>query len=317
MIQLILRRLVGAVITLWFISLLVFTLTEILPGDVATALLGREATPTELASLRAELGLERPDYVRYGEWLSGALRGDLGLSLARETPILPLVLIRLRNTALLAAVTVLFSVPLALALGILAGLLRDRLPDLLISVFTLIGMSLPDYVVGVLLILGISVRLAWLPAVTLVAPDAPLWQFLPNVILPALTMTVGLVAYLVRLLRTNIIDVMTSDYVQMATLKGVPYRRIVLHHVLPNALLPALNAIALLIAGLLGGAVIAETLFNYPGLGRLMITAVSERDLPLVQALALVGAAIYIGVNLATDLLTLRLNPRLRTQQSL
>ena len=207
--------------------------------------------------------------------------------------------------------------PLALALGILAGLLRDRLPDLLISVLTLIGMSLPDYVIGVLLMLGISVRLAWLTAVTMVAPDVPLWQLLPNVILPALTLTVGLVAYLVRLLRTNIIDVMTSDYVQMATLKGVPYTRLVLHHALLSALLPALNAIALLIVGLLGGVVIAETLFNYPGLGRLMITAVSERDLPLVQALALVGAAIYIGVNLITDLFTLLLNPRLRTQQTL
>ena len=284
---------------------------------MATALLGREATPQQIADLRLQLGLERPAHVRYGEWLRRALRGDLGLSLASERPILPLLLVRLRNTALLAAVTVLFSVPLALALGILAGLLRDRLPDLLISVLTLIGMSLPDYVIGVLLMLGISVRLAWLPAVTMVAPDAPLWQLLPNVILPALTLTVGLVAYLVRLLRTNIIDVMTSDYVQMATLKGVPYTRLVLHHALPSALLPALNAIALLIAGLLGGVVIAETLFNYPGLGRLMITAVSERDLPLVQALALVGAAIYIGVNLITDLFTLLLNPRLRTQQTL
>lgn len=313
MLLLISRRLVSALFILWFISILVFTLTEILPGDVATALLGHEATPEQIASLRAELELERPAHVRYGEWLAGVLRGDFGLSLARSEPILPLVLMRLRNTALLAAMTVLLSVPLALALGIVAGLLRDRLPDLLISVFTLIGMSLPDYVIGVLLILTISVRLAWLPAVTLVAPDAPLWHFLPHVILPAITLTVGLVAYLVRLLRTNLIDVMTSDYVQMATLKGVPYVWVVLRHALPNALLPALNAMALLIASLLGGVVIAETLFNYPGLGRLMITAVNARDLPLVQALALVGAAIYIGVNLATDLLTLMLNPRLRT----
>jgi peptide/nickel transport system permease protein len=316
MISLVVRRLLSALFTLVLVSLLVFVLTEILPGDVATALSERDATPQQIASLRQQLGLERPPHVRYGEWLAGALRGDLGLSLARAEPILPLLLVRLRNTALLAAVTVLLVVPLALTLGILAGLLRDRLPDLLISVLTLIGMSLPNYVIGVILILGISVRLAWLPAVTVVAPDAPLWQFLPNVILPALTLTVGYIAYLARLMRTNIIEVMTSDYVQMATLKGVPYSRIVVRHVLPNALLPALNAIALLMAGLLGGVMIAETLFNYPGMGRLMVAAVHTRDLPMVQAVALVGATIYITINLAADLVALLLNPRLRTQRT-
>ncbi|HRW09363.1 MAG TPA: ABC transporter permease [Caldilineaceae bacterium] len=313
MLLIIARRIVAAFFTLLFISVLVFALTEVLPGDVATALLGRDATPEQLASLRTELGLNQPAHTRYQEWLAGAVRGDLGVSLANETPIRPVVLIRLRNTALLAAVTLLFSIPLALMLGVIAGLLRDRLPDLLISFFTLIGMSLPGYVIGVLLILVISIRLAWLPAVTLVAPNAPLWQFLPYVILPALTVTVGLIAYLIRLLRTNIIDVMTSNYVQMATLKGVPYPQVVLRHALPSALLPAINALALLIADLLGGVVIAETLFNYPGLGRLMITAVTTRDLPMVQAIALVGAAIYISVNLVADLLAMLLNPRLRT----
>ncbi|MCB0126047.1 MAG: ABC transporter permease, partial [Caldilineaceae bacterium] len=158
MIPIIARRIVAAFFTLLFISVLVFALTEVLPGDVATALLGRDATPEQLASLRTELGLNQPAHTRYQEWLAGAVRGDLGVSLANETPIRPVVLIRLRNTALLAAVTLLFSIPLALMLGVIAGLLRDRLPDLLISFFTLIGMSLPGYVIGVLLILVISIR---------------------------------------------------------------------------------------------------------------------------------------------------------------
>ena len=240
------------------------------------------------------------------------LKGNLGVSLTREAPIAPMITLRLRNTLVLALTTLLLSVPLALGLGIIAGLLRDRWPDLLISTLTLIAMSLPGYVVAILLILGLSLRLSLLPAVTLVEPEAPWWQLLPYVVLPALTLTSSSMAYIIRLVRTNLIDVLTSDYVQMATLKGVPPVRVVLHHALPSAMLPALNAIALLLAGLLGGVVMVESIFNYPGVGRLMLTAVKDRDLPLVQALALVGATIYIVLNLGADLLMLALNPRLR-----
>lgn len=313
MLLLILRRCLAAGFTLFLVSLLIFGATEVAPGDVATALLGRDGTAEQYAYLRAQLGLNRPASERYVTWLRTLLRGDLGVSLTRNEPLAPLIGIRLRNTLILTLATVLLSVPLALALGSVAGLARDHLPDLLIALLTLIGMSLPGYVIAILLVLGLSLRLALLPAVTLVEPNAAWWQLTPYVVLPALTLTTGTMAYIIRLVRTNLIDVMASDYVQMATLKGLPPMRIVLRHALPSALLPALNAIALLFAGLLGGVVMVENIFNYPGIGRLMLTAVQDRDLPLVQALALVSAMLYIAINLGADLLMLLLNPRLRT----
>ena len=313
MLLLILRRCLSAVFTLLLVSVLIFVTTEVAPGDVATALLGREGTAEQYAFVRAQLGLERPASVRYLAWLRTTLQGDLGQSLTRNEPIAPMIGVRLRNTLVLALATLLISVPLALGLGIAAGLWRDRWPDFLISTLTLIGMSLPGYVVAILLILGLSLRLALLPAVTLVEPEAPWWELLPYVLLPALTLTSSSMAYIIRLVRTNLIDVMASDYVQMATLKGASPMRVVLRHALPNALLPALNAIALLLASLLGGVVMVESIFNYPGVGRLLLTAVKDRDLPLVQALALVAATLYIIINLGADLLMVALNPRLRT----
>lgn len=314
MLKLIARRLLLSIITLWIVSVIVFGATELLPGDVATALLGREATPETLARLRTELGLDRPAGQRYVEWLSSALRGDLGMSLAkRNTPVIQLIMERMRNTLLLSGLAALVGLPLALGLGVVAGLLRDRLPDTVISVIALVGMSLPEFVIGSLLILTFGVLWAVLPAVTIVQPNAPIGELLPNLILPAVTLVVVMVAYIIRMVRTSLINVMTSDYIQMATLKGLPRRRIVLAHALPNALLPTISAVALTVAWLIGGVVIVETVFNYPGVGRLMVSAVQDRDLPLVQALGLLGAAFYITIHMGADLLSLALNPRLRT----
>jgi peptide/nickel transport system permease protein len=316
MLKLIARRLGLSLVTLWIVSVIVFAATELLPGDVATALLGREATPETLAKLRSELGLDRPAHQRYFEWLGGALRGDLGTSLAkRGTPVLQLIMERMRNTLLLSGVAALIGLPLALALGIIAGLMRDRPADMAISVVALIGMSLPEFVIGSLLILTFGVLWAVLPAVTIVQPDASIGELAPNLILPAVTLIIVMVAYIIRMVRTSLINVMTSDYVQMATLKGLPRRRIVLAHALPNALLPTISAVALTVAWLIGGVVIVETIFNYPGVGRLMVSAVQDRDLPLVQALGLLGAAFYITIHLCADLLSLALNPRLRSMQ--
>jgi peptide/nickel transport system permease protein len=248
--------------------------------------------------------------------LGGALRGDLGTSLAkRGTPVLQLIMERMRNTLLLSGVAALIGLPLALALGIIAGLMRDRPADMAISVVALIGMSLPEFVIGSLLILTFGVLWAVLPAVTIVQPDASIGELAPNLILPAVTLIIVMVAYIIRMVRTSLINVMTSDYVQMATLKGLPRRRIVLAHALPNALLPTISAVALTVAWLIGGVVIVETIFNYPGVGRLMVSAVQDRDLPLVQALGLLGAAFYITIHLCADLLSLALNPRLRSMQ--
>ncbi len=317
MLQLIFRRLLLSLVTLWIVSVVVFAATELLPGDVATAILGRETNPATLAQLRTELGLDRPALVRYGEWISGAVRGDFGNSLARRNqPVSQLIGERLRNTLVMSLFAALVGLPLALLLGIISGLTRDRWPDLLISTLSLVGMSLPEFVIGALLILTFGVLWAIFPAITLINPDAPLRELLPNLVMPVTTLVIVMVAYIQRMVRTSLIDALASDYVQMATLKGLPRYRVVWAHALPNALLPAINATALTVAWLVGGVVVVESVFNYPGVGRLLVGAVGDRDLPLVQALGLMGAALYIFINLVADLLTLALNPRLRTLQS-
>ena len=317
MLQLIFRRLLLSLVTLWIVSVVVFAATELLPGDVATAILGRESNPATLAKLRTELGLDRPALVRYGEWINGAVRGDFGNSLARRNqPVSQLIGERLRNTVVMSLFAALVGLPLALLLGIISGLTRDRWPDLLISTLSLVGMSLPEFVIGALLILTFGVLWAIFPAITLINPDAPLRELLPNLVMPVTTLVIVMVAYIQRMVRTSLIDALASDYVQMATLKGLPRRRVILAHALPNALLPAINATALTVAWLVGGVVVVESVFNYPGVGRLLVGAVGDRDLPLVQALGLMGAALYIFINLVADLLTLALNPRLRTLQS-
>ncbi|MFZ4663254.1 MAG: ABC transporter permease [Caldilineaceae bacterium] len=317
MLRLLIRRLLLSLATLWIVSLVIFAATELLPGDVATAILGREATPETLAKLRTELGLDRPALVRYGEWISGVMQGDFGESLARRgQSVGALISERLRNTLVMSLFAALIGLPLALLLGVISGLTRDRWPDLLISTVSLVGMSLPEFVIGALLILTFGMLWAIFPAITLINPDAPLRELLPNLVMPVTTLVIVMVAYIQRMVRTSLIDALSSDYVQMATLKGLPRRRVVLAHALPNALLPAINATALTVAWLVGGVVVVETVFNYPGVGRLLVAAVGDRDLPLVQALGLMGAAFYIAINLIADLLTLWLNPRLRTLQS-
>jgi len=314
MLTLIVQRVLLSLVTLLIVSVVIFWATEVLPGDVATAILGREASPRSLERLREELGLDRPAFERYVDWLAGALRWDFGTSLARQDQaVSELMGVRMRNTFALAGLAALIGLPLALALGVVAGLTRDRLPDLLVSTLALIGQSLPEFVVGSLLILIFAVQLAIFPAVTLVNADAPLAEIVPSMVLPVATLVIVMVAYIQRMVRSSMIDALASEYVQMATLKGVPRRRVVLRHALPNALLPTINAVALTVAWLIGGVAVVETVFNSPGIGRLLVTAVGDRDLPLVQALGLLGATIYITINLAADLLTLALNPRLRT----
>ena len=313
MLKLIVRRLFYSLITLLIIAVVVFVAVEFLPGDTATAYLGREATPQRLANLRAELGLDRPATERFARWLGDALRGDFGMSLARDKPVVDLIGVRLRNSLLLGLSAALIGIPLALGLGIIAGLTRDRAPDLLISTAALIAMTLPEFVTATFLILVFSISLQLFPAVTVVPANAPILELLPNLVLPIVTLTLIMVAHILRMVRTSVIDVMTSDYVQMATLSGISYRRVVLRHALPNALLPAISITALTIAWLLGGLVIIEVVFNYPGLGTLLLDAIHTRDFPLVQGIALATAGVYVVVNLGADVLTLLLNPRLRT----
>ena len=313
MLKLIVRRLFYSLITLLIIAVVVFVAVELLPGDMATAYLGREATPERLASLRAELGLDRPATERFARWFGSALGGDFGRSLARDKPVVDVIGVRLRNSLLLGISAALIGIPLALGLGIIAGLSRDRASDLWISTGALIAMTLPEFVTATFLILVFSISLQLLPAITIAPTNASIRELLPNVVLPIITLTLIMVAHILRMVRTSVIDVMTSDYVQMATLSGIPYRRVVLGHALPNALLPAISITALTIAWLLGGLVIIEVVFNYPGLGTLLLNAIHTRDQPLVQGIALAISGVYVVVNLGADVLTLLLNPRLRT----
>lgn len=316
MLPLLFRRLLLAILVLGLVALIVFILVEALPGDAATAYLGRNATPEGLTRLRAEMGLDRPAVERFFVWAGGLLRGDLGVSLTHQAQIDTFMWMRLRNSLLLGLSAAVVGFPLAIGLGIWAGLTRDRLPDLLISTASLLGMSLPDFVTATLLIYLFSIRLRLFPAVTLVNADAPLLEMLPNIVLPILTLVIILTAYILRVMRTSIIEVMRNDYVRVARMKGLANATIVLRHVLPNALIPTLTISALTVAWLIGNLFVIEAVFNYPGMGTLMLTAIYDRDLPVVQSIAMVMATIYVVANLGADLLTLALNPRLRSRQT-
>jgi peptide/nickel transport system permease protein len=307
------RRIFLAFVTLFIISLIVFMGVEALPGDTATAYLGQSATPESLAALREEFGLNAPVHERYLNWLGGFLQGDLGDSMSKKKPVTELIGNRFRNTVVLATAAALIGIPLAIVLGVIAGLTRDRWPDIFVSTTSIVGMTLPGFVTATILIYFFAIRLEWFPAITLVPSNVPVVELLPNIVLPIITLTLIMVAHILRLVRTNMIDVLTSDYVQMAKLKGVPHWSIVFKHALPNAMLPTINVVALTLAWLLGGVAIIETVFNYPGIGQLMITAITDRDFALVQGIAIILAVIYIALNLIADVLSMILNPKLRT----
>lgn len=309
------ERVLLALVTLVFVAVIVFVGLELMPGDACTAHLGRGASDAALASCRARMGLNDPALFRFGNWAWGVLHGDLGISTQRGKPITEIVGWRLRNTLILAGVAASIGIPLALVLGVASGLRRDGWLDVAISTVAIFAMTVPEFISGTLLILIFSVWLGWMPGVVIVGYKAPALDLIGASILPAATLTFILSAHILRMVRSSVIEAMGSDFVQMARLKGVPYRQIVWRHAVPNALLPAVSVIGLTVAWLLGGVVIVESVFNYPGLGRLAVDAVSDQDLPLVQAIALLFGATYILTNLASDLLGQALNPRLRTQR--
>lgn len=313
MLLMLMRRLAIGALTICIVSVIIFAGVEVLPGDACTAFLEREAQGRLLENCREAQGLNRPSYERYFDWASGAALGDLGVSANGEKSIAELVGNRLKNSLLLAALALAAGVPLAIFLGVVTGLQRDRPIDLVFSTTAVFAMTIPEFVSATVLILVFSVWLGWLPGIVLTSASAPASEFFPEIILPVIVLAMVMTAHILRMVRSSVIEVMAGDYVQMATLKGVPYWQIVFRHALPNALLPAINVVALTIAWLLGGVVVIEVVFNYPGLGRMMIDAISDRDLPVVQAIALIVATVYVGVNLTADLLTMLLNPRLRT----
>ncbi len=310
--QFIIRRFLMVIVILWCISLVVFFVTEILPGDTATFILGQRATPENLAAMRNQLGLNQPIHQRYIAWITGLLQGDWGNSLLLKMPVLPILTDRLYNSAILAGLALLFGIPLGIFLGIIAGLKRGSWLDQLILIVTILAISLPSFVIAIFLVIIFASWLQWLPASSLVSEQANLVDDINALILPTLTLVLGMLAHIARHTRSSLIEVLDSDYLRTAKSKGVSQHLIILRHALPNTLLPTISVIALYAGWLLSGFVFVETVFAYPGLGRLMLQAISSRDIPLLQAITLVMATAYTLANLAADLLYMWLNPQIR-----
>ena len=312
---LVIKRILLGLITLFIVSLITFVGVEILPGDACTTYLEREAYGAALEACYDRLGLNVTAYERYISWDAGVLQGDFGYSLSGDMKIYDVLGPRVKNSMVLASASILIGIPIALLLGIITALWRDKMPDIIISTIAIFSMTIPEFVSATLLILIVAIWLEWLPGIVIVPTGVSVYELLPNIILPVIAISMIMTAHMARMVRSSVIQVMASDYVQMAILKGVPYWKMVFKHVLPNALLPAINVVALTIAWLLGGVVVTEVVFNYPGLGRLVIESISNRDLPVVQALAIILASIYVSINLIADLMTLMLNPRLKSLQ--
>ena len=315
----ILRRLVFLSLTVLLTSLLVFLVTQWLPGDVCRIILGREAGQGAIENCRLELGLDQSLPVQYLTWLGNFLTGDWGTSYSTGLPIYPIVMDRLRNSLMLALVALVISVPLAVALGIAAGLNENKPIDSTINVGSLSVVGLPEFVTGLVLIQVFSfglrdLGLPYLPANSSIPPQATFLEALPMLILPALTAMLVLLAYISRLTRAGVLEELKQPYVRTADLKGLPRRTVIVKHVLRNALLPTITVIAISIGWLISGLVVIENVFNYPGLGRLMIFAIDRRDLPLLQAVIMVTVLGFALANLAADMLYGGLNPRIRLE---
>jgi peptide/nickel transport system permease protein len=310
--QFLARRIALVLLTLWLVSLGVFVVSELLPGDVAVFILGQQATPENLAVLRTQLGLNQPAPLRYLTWLSGFLRGDWGRSLALQIPIADLVLSRAANSLVLAGLALIVTVPISVGLGLVAALRHGRAVDRAISLIGLSGLALPEFVSGVLLIVLFSLTLHIAPAAAQIPTGASPLSVLPALVLPALTLAVTLFAYISRMTRASAIDVLASDYVRAAVLKGLPMSKVIVRHVLRNALLPTVTVIGAQIGWLVGGLVVVEHLFGYPGLGDLLLFAALNKDIPLLEACVMIVASVYMLSNLAAEVLFGVLNPRIR-----
>ncbi|NWA66940.1 ABC transporter permease [Pseudomonas reactans] len=310
LLKLVLQRLALGVLSLFAVSVIIFLAVGMLPGDIAQAMLGQSATPETVAAFRAQLGLDLPPFTRFAQWLLRLLHGDLGASLANQRPIAELIGARLGNTLSLAALAALVSVPTALVLGMLAALYRNSWFDRLLNTSALSAVSFPEFFVAYLLILVFSVKLGWFPSLSNLAPDATFGTILERSVLPVATLSLVVIAQMMRMTRASLINLLASPYIEMARLKGIRQSRIIWRHALPNALAPIVNVIALNLAYLVVGVVV-EVVFVYPGLGQLLVDSVSKRDIPVVQACSLIFAATYILLNTGADVLSIASNPRL------
>jgi len=310
--RLLARRLLLGALTLLAISLVIFLTAEVLPGDIAARVLGRESTAEARAAFRERLNLDQPVHQRYWLWIQGVVRGDFGQALTNDREVADIIAPRLRSTLVIGGVAFALYIPVTIVLASLAAIYRDRALDGLISVLTLIGLSVPEFVSGTVLLIVFAVIFPIFPVMSLVDQAETPLEALRTLALPAITLTTIMAVYAIRMLRDNLIDVLDSEYVRMATLKGLPRLQVIFRHALPNAIVPALNVTALNLAYLIGGVVLVERVFSYPGLGSLLVDSILLRDVPVIEAVALLVSAIYVFANLFADAMAIVLNPRLR-----
>ena len=317
MLTAIVRRISLSLLTLFLCALLVFLATEVLPGDALDVFLTEDdlmtMTAEDIEALRRDLGLDRPAPVRFLEWFSGAVVGDFGVTLIDKVPIMEVMWHPMLNSLQLGIVITLVAAPIALAIGMSTGYYRGRRADAVVSTVSIIGYSIPDFVIGTVLIIIFAVWIPLFPAIITIFSSASMWELLAVSLLPAITVVIGHVAHLSRLLRAGFIETMNSEFVERARLSGVPERRIVFRHALQASVIPALNSVALFIAGVLNGLIVIEKVFGYPGLGLELIDAVDKREVPLVQAITFLSAVLVIVMNLLADLAIIVLDPRVRS----
>lgn len=312
MLKLIITRALLGVVTLFAVSVVIFVCTQILPGDVATAVLGQSATPETVAAFRKELGLDQPAVYRFLSWLIHAAQGDLGRSLTNQRVIIDELAPRFENTLFLAGYAALIAVPLSVGLGVLAAIREGRPIDRISNIVSLMLISVPEFFIGYILILFFAVKVTWFPSLATVFDGMGFGERIYVTTLPALTLTMLVAAHMLRMTRTSVLSVMSSPYIEMAFLKGMSRGRVVSRHALPNAAAPIIAIVALDLAYLVVGVVVVEAVFTYPGIGQYMVDAVSKRDVPVVQACGLVFAAVFVGLNTTADILAILVNPRLR-----
>ncbi|MFZ0090256.1 MAG: ABC transporter permease [Solirubrobacteraceae bacterium] len=309
-----LRRILLGLLTLLLVSIVVFAATQALPGNAARAILGRNATPARLAALTQQLHLNQSVVSQYFHWLGHILTGNLGTSAATEQPVSQLISGRIANSAFLVLVAAVIAIPLSIFLGVVMAVRRDKPTDHVLSIGTLALAALPEFVIGIGLVLLFATNLSHvLPAVSIVPPGEHAWNVPKVVILPAATLIIAVTPYISRIMRASMVEVLESDYVTMARLKGLSNRTVIWRHAVPNAIVPAIQVSALQLAYMAGGVVVVEFVFSYPGIGAALVDAVGNRDVPVVQALAIIIAAVYVVVNLFADVLTILVTPRLRT----
>jgi len=306
------KRLGLGLLTLFVVSILIFFAVELLPGDLAEAVLGQSATEETVAAMRDQLGLDRPAIVRYFEWLGGAVRGDFGVSLVTGERVTEAITGRFVNTLFLATYAAVIAVPISILLGVVVALLRNTVFDRVVNVLTLTSISSPEFFLGYILILYLAVKTSMFPAIASLSGDMSLPELLHRTFLPALTLVLVVTAHMMRMTRAAIINLLASPYIEMARLKGTPPWKVIVRHALPNAWAPIINVVALNLAYLITGVVLVEVVFVYPGIGQLLVDAVAKRDFPIVQACCLIFAATFILLNLAADVGSILTNPRLR-----